>query len=200
MLAEIGWQLPPQIAKLLNEPEAAAAASDKGSTCESITSTSQPPASSSSNSQLGSSAGDVKSIPLAGAFVRRVQMSKCVVGADNVRPPSAKTDSDYDLSSPGEYSCQEVIVLQSPDLSRSCVLAFENEVQFSSWLNALQKVVAGLNRRLVARLNEVKRKERPIESKIVFINWFLEQQVAKMVGGDVLGEVSSILSLNFDHH
>lgn len=189
VLAEIGWQLPPQIVKLLNDSETI---NDQVSTCESITSTSKSLPSPSSNvSQIsGSGGGNVKSIPLAGAFVRRMPMTKYVIPSDNVSS-SNKNESDFDLNtSPSEYCFQEVIVLQSPDLSKSCVLAFENEIQFSSWFNALQKVIAGLNQRLVAQLNETNKKQNLIESKIVFINWFLEQQVLKMIGSDALGEVS----------
>lgn len=124
---------------------------------------------------------EVKSIPLIGSFVRRLFLAKATLVSkskssfyspetiiDSVVSENSLTDSGSNLL--------EVIVIQSADLSKVCILRMDNDTKFNSWFGALQKTVARLSNSTLHSLNEKSDRSYWDDGKLVHMSWMLERK------------------------
>ncbi|KAH9400733.1 Beta-1-syntrophin [Tyrophagus putrescentiae] len=160
----------------------------------------QRPQSSSSHgsSSGGGGPSDTKSIPLTGAFVRRLFLSKSRSSSSlqhqqhphaHRRNHSIASSRDHE-GSPENHLLQDeeeevVIVIQSPSLRRAAILRFEGEAKASSWFAALHRTVSQLNGLIMKAINggepgqQQRTRSRTLNDvfdgcEVVSMGWFLE--------------------------
>ncbi|KAJ6220850.1 hypothetical protein RDWZM_006662 [Blomia tropicalis] len=80
------------------------------------------------------------------------------------------------LSEIGWTSVLEIIVIQSADLSKVCILRMDNDTKFNSWFGALQKTVARLSNSTLHSLNEKSDRSYWDDGKLVHMSWMLERK------------------------
>ncbi|OTF75482.1 hypothetical protein BLA29_011091, partial [Euroglyphus maynei] len=87
------------------------------------------------------------------------------------------TDSSTNRKINDPSSIQQVIVIQSPNLSKSCVIRFHNESKCTSWFCAIHKIVQDLNVKIMKTVNKQKTLGVYFDnSPITYIGWFLEHK------------------------
>ncbi len=164
----------------------------------------QRPQSSSSHgsSSGGGGPSDTKSIPLTGAFVRRLFLSKSRSSSSlqHQQHPHAHRRNHSIASSrdheglPENHLLQDeeeevVIVIQSPSLRRAAILRFEGEAKASSWFAALYRTVSQLNGLIMKAINggepgqQQRTRSRTLNDvfdgcEVVSMGWFLENTKA----------------------
>lgn len=154
-----------------------------------------------SASNQGPHSADSKSIPLYGAFVRRIYLTKLlaspgghVLRAKATFSPDTECDAVTSDASFSDSSLlpQEVIVIQSPSLSRACILRFDNEVKCSSWFCAIQKAIAQLNLPTICHLNQNLHRELFDDAEVVHMSWFLQWKDSPSLMNNVTVILSSL--------
>ena len=129
------------------------------------------------------SATDLKSIPLYGAFVRRLYLTRLVTfpgvmskSGSNFSPGGDSEAITNDSFSDSVSSQQEVIVIQSPNLSKACILRFDSDVKCTSWFCAIQKAINKLNQPTIEFVNERQIRTCFDDAEIVYMSWFLQKK------------------------
>ena len=175
ILSEIGWSSPEENEKKTDEQMKAfeELEHDMDHRSDSI----------SPGSQCSQPTADSKSIPLFGAFVRRLYLTKMVASPGNVvknRTNKYSPDTDCDaVTSDNSFSDssllpQEVIVIQSHNLSKACILRFDSEAKCTSWFCAIHKAIARLNLPTIRELNQMQRRACFDDAEVVHMGWFLQ--------------------------
>ena len=141
------------------------------------------------SSQCPQGSSDSKIIPLSGAFVRRLYLSRVTVldqGLMSRSKSGFSPNTEYDIvanenSLTDSYSLsQEVIVILSPDLFKSCIFRFDSDIKCCSWFSAIQKTIYKLNLPIIQQLNQKKQKNYFEDTQIVHIGWFIEKKNAEV--------------------
>nr|XP_027204178.1 beta-1-syntrophin-like isoform X1 [Dermatophagoides pteronyssinus]XP_027204179.1 beta-1-syntrophin-like isoform X1 [Dermatophagoides pteronyssinus] len=189
ILTDIGWTLPETSLKNSNTSE-----NSQETRLESLNITTDAasqaiPKQSSQHSKIES-----KVIPLTGVFVRRIQLARTSQNSQNIskqnKSPYYSPESDYN-SATADISItesstnrkindpslvQQVIIIQSPNLSKACIIRFYNESKCTSWFCAIHKIVQDLNTKIIKNVNKQKTFGYFDNSRITYIGWFLEHK------------------------
>lgn len=185
ILSEIGWSLPEDVESIWNNEERDS---------ESISP-------STDSGSLHHQASDSKTIPLFGACIRRLHLIQILKKQSPFTPDDSDTTftTTDNSSSDGQSTTYEVFVIQSPDLSKSCVFRFDNDIQRSSWFRAIQNTINKFNSSIIEVLNRTNKCQANFDSKLVYIGWFCQLKKASLLES-LFSEVintSAIFSHNF---
>lgn len=136
---------------------------------------------SSQTTTTNSSKSESKVIPLFGAFVRRIQMIKTLNNVQKNHSTAHSPESDYnsataDNSTSDSLNVQQVIVIHSPNLTKTCLIKFDNEIKTASWFRAINKTIEFLNFNVATYINGMDSFNYYNYSKICYLGWFLEHK------------------------
>ncbi|XP_075588313.1 beta-1-syntrophin-like isoform X2 [Dermatophagoides farinae] len=191
ILTDIGWTMPET--SLFQSKNSNTAKNSKETRLESPTDTIDTTSDTASQSSQRSKI-ESKVIPLLGAFVHRIQLVRTIPNSNNIskqnKSPYYSPESDYNSATADNSitdssinrkmddasSIQQVIVIQSPNLSKACVIRFYNESKCTSWFCAIHKIVQNLNTKIMKKVNQRKTFGYFDNSRITYLGWFQEHK------------------------
>lgn len=191
ILTDIGWTMPET--SLFQSKNSNTAKNSKETRLESPTDTIDTTSDTASQSSQRSKI-ESKVIPLLGAFVHRIQLVRTIPNSNNIskqnKSPYYSPESDYNSATADNSitdssinrkmddasSIQQVIVIQSPNLSKACVIRFYNESKCTSWFCAIHKIVQNLNTKIMKKVNQRKTFGYFDNSRITYHGWFQEHK------------------------
>lgn len=136
---------------------------------------------SSQTTTTNSSKSESKVIPLFGSFVRRIQVIKTSNSVQKNYRTAHSPESDYnsataDNSTSDSLNVQQVILIHSPNLTKTCLIRFDNEIKTASWFRAINKTIEFLNFNIATYINGINSFNYYNHSKICYLGWFLEHK------------------------
>lgn len=158
------------------------------------------------NGQCSQANSDCKTIPLTGAFVRRLYLSKVEVSGTGLISKSKSSfspETEYDaVTTENSFSesaslPQEVVVIQSPNLSKYCILRFNSDVKCCSWFCAIEKTISELNLPIIQSLNLKKPRDYFDDAEIVYMGWFIERKELQALFSEVIDAFLCFLMVHF---
>lgn len=184
ILSEIGWSIPDYVELLWSKK-------DRTTSCESDNISPD-----SNSSQIST---DSKTIPLFGAFIRRLHLTQVTKRSAHFSPDDSDTFTTENSSSDGSTSTYEVFVIQSPDLSKYCIFRFDNDIQRSSWFRAIQNAIGNLNSTIIDSINRTDKYRSYFDSKLVYMGWFCQSKKLSLLQS-LFSEVIIVSIKTFDYN